>query len=398
MNPLPIVRALFRRNRGTVLLFMGLIALAVGLGVAISAQERALRKGSARAADRFDLIVAAPGSQTDVLLNVVYLQPSAIELVDPTILAGLLAEPKASLVAPVAFGDSVDGFSVVGTTAAFVERLAGPLAEGRIFRNRSEVVIGAVSPFRIGDRMRPVHGHGAAAEGPHAAELTVVGRMARTGTPWDAAIVAPVEHNWAVHGLPTGHPPDSEAIGPPYDPSRLPGVPAVVVVPDSVPSAYGLRNAYRTAETTAFFPAEVLVQLYAILGDVRSVMDTLAIATQVLVIAAILAGLMAVTEIQRERFAVLRALGAPRSYIFAVVWVAVTAMVTAGAAAGLAVGWAAAAVLSRFIARETGIAMTASIGSGEIGLALLLVAVGGAVAMIPATLVLRQPVAESLRG
>lgn len=398
MNPLPIVRALYRRNRGTVLLFICLIALAVGLGVAISAQERALRQGSARAADRFDLVVAAPGSQTDVLLNVVYLQPTAVELVSPAVLGKLLAEPRAELVAPIAFGDSVDGFSVVGTTARFVERLSGPLAEGRIFANRLEVVVGAVSPFQLGERLRPVHGHGAAAEGPHGVELEIVGRMARTGTPWDAAIVAPVEHNWAVHGLPTGHAPESEAIGPPYDPAQLPGVPAVVVVPDSVPSAYALRSAYRTAETTAFFPAEVLVQLYAIMGDVRSVMDTLVIATQVLVIAAILAGLMAITEIQRERFAVLRALGAPRSYIFAVVWVAVTAMVAVGAAAGLGIGLGVAAILSRVISSETGIAMSATIGAGEFWLAGLLVAIGGAIAILPAALVGRRPVVDGLRG
>jgi hypothetical protein len=91
--------ALFRRNRATVLLFVCLVMLAVALGVAVSAQERALRQGSARAADRFDLIVGAPGSQTELLMNIVYLQPSAVELLKPDVLARLLAEPKAELVA-----------------------------------------------------------------------------------------------------------------------------------------------------------------------------------------------------------------------------------------------------------------------------------------------------------
>ncbi len=50
--------------------FVLVIALAVGFAAAITAQERALRQGSARAADRFDLVVAAPGSQTDLLLKV----------------------------------------------------------------------------------------------------------------------------------------------------------------------------------------------------------------------------------------------------------------------------------------------------------------------------------------
>ena len=87
MNLLPIVMTLFRRNRATVLLFVCLVTIAVALGIAVPAQERALRQGSARAADRFDLIVGAPGSQTELLMNIVYLQPSAIELLKPEVLA-----------------------------------------------------------------------------------------------------------------------------------------------------------------------------------------------------------------------------------------------------------------------------------------------------------------------
>lgn len=411
MNPFPIVMALFRRNRATVLLFICLVMLAVALGIAISAQERALRQGSARAADRFDLIVGAPGSQTELLMNIVYLQPSAIELLKPETLARLLAEPKAELVAPIGYGDSVGGFSVIGTTAEFVAHLSGELGEGRLFETETEAVVGAASPFRLGQTIEPVHGHGegglSVLEGEgqdehagvsHHVDLTIVGRMAPTGTPWDAAVVVPVEQVWHVHGLPTGHAPGEERIGPPFDPAHLPGVPAVVVKPDTVPTAYGLRSAYRSDEATAFFPAEVLVQLYAVLGDVRSVLDIMALTTQLLVIAAIIAGLMALIQLQRERFAVLRALGAPRSYIFLVVWTGVTVMVTVGAILGLGLGYAVAQVLSAVISRETGIAISAGIGRPELWLAGLLILLGGLVALVPAALVHRQPVAVQLRG
>lgn len=408
MNPFPIVLALFRRNSATVVLFICLVTVAVALGVAISAQERALRQGSARAADRFDLIVGAPGSQTELLMNIVYLQPSAVELLKPEILARLLAEPKAVLVAPIGYGDSVKGFSVVGTTAEFVAHLSGELREGRLFQTETEAVVGASAPFRVGETIEPVHGHvdgGLSALGgedshageSHHVDLTIVGRMAPTGTPWDTAIVVPVEQVWHVHGLPTGHAPGNERIGLPFDPEQLPGVPAVVIKPDTVATAYGLRSAYRTGDATAFFPAEVLVQLYALLGDVRSVLDVLALTTQLLVVAAIMAGLMALTQLQRERFAVLRALGAPRSYIFTVVWTGVTAMVAVGAILGLGLGYVVAQVLSTIISRETGIAISAGIGRPELGLAGLLIVLGGLVALIPAALVHRQPVVDLLR-
>ena len=256
----------------------------------------------------------------------------------------------------------------------------------------------------------PVHGHGEGAldalggqgDDEHAGEshrvdLTIVGRMAPTGTPWDAAIIVPVEQVWHVHGLPTGHASGDERIGPPFDPAHLPGVPAVVVKPDTVPTAYGLRSAYRTTDATAFFPAEVLVQLYAVLGDVRSILDVMALTTQVLVIAAIMAGLMALIQLQRERFAVLRALGAPRSYIFLVVWTGVTLMVAAGAILGLGLGYAVAQVLSAIISQKSGMAIAATIGRPELWLAGLLVLLGGLVALVPAALVHRQPVIGLLR-
>lgn len=263
-------------------------------------------------------------------------------------------------------------------------------------------MVGFASPYAIGAMLEPVHGHEAVVEGAdeheHEAELTIVGRMARTGTPWDTAIVVPVEQNWHAHGLPTGHPPGEERIGPPFDPAYLPGVPAVVVSPETVAAAYALRSAYRTNETTAFFPAEVLVSLYAVLGDMRSVMDILTLTTQILVVAAILAGLVALIQLQAERFAVLRALGASRWYIFAVVWIGVTAMIAIGAVLGLGLGYGVARLLSALIARETGIAMSATLGWAEGLLALSLIGIGGVAALVPAALLHRRSVVDNLRA
>ena len=62
MRPFPLVRVLLLRNRWLTFSFILLAAVAVAVGLAITTQERALRKCSARAAEPFDIIVAAPGS------------------------------------------------------------------------------------------------------------------------------------------------------------------------------------------------------------------------------------------------------------------------------------------------------------------------------------------------
>ncbi|HCJ61145.1 MAG TPA: hypothetical protein DHV49_00350, partial [Alphaproteobacteria bacterium] len=58
------VLSVFWGFRWTNLVFMLLIAVAVGLGVGLTAQERGLRQGTAKAAEKFTLVVAAPGSET----------------------------------------------------------------------------------------------------------------------------------------------------------------------------------------------------------------------------------------------------------------------------------------------------------------------------------------------
>lgn len=416
MNPFPIAWASLRRNSFTAILFLLIVALAVALGIAISAQERALRVGSARAADKFDLIVAAPGSHTDVLFSTVYLDPSAVQLLDPAITRLLLDEPEADFVAPIGFGDAIGEDPVVGTIAPFVDHLSGGLAEGRVFATVNEAVVGALSSHQVGDELEVSHSHGGVTgtdadtaadaieagtaipggDGDHP-HITVTGRMQPTGTPWDRAIVVPIEYNWLAHGLGTGHLPDNTHIGAPFDAENLPGLPAVVVKPKDVAAAYGLRGAYRTPQSTAFFPAEVLVELYALLGDATAIMSGLTLAAQALVVAAILAGVVAILDLQRQRFAVLRALGASPIFIFTTVWIYVAAIILSGALIGIGLGWAFASVVSDFLAQSTGVAMRAEIGLRELSLVGTLVGLGLVLALVPALIIYRRPVVEALR-
>ena len=333
INPLPAIFADLRRTRSGVVAAVALIAIALSLGIAVSAQERALRRGSAAAADAFDLLVGAPGSETQLVLTAVYLQPAALPLVDGAVLRRLAADPGVADASPIAFGDFYRGHPVVGTTAAFLSRRGRVRpAEGRMFARLDEVVVGSDVELPIGHRFHPSHGEAHAVEdldeeAPEHADLTysVVGRLPPLGTPWDRAILAPVEAVWWLHALPTGHrddrppqPPPAAPdfsgvrLGAPWDAEPLGRVPAVVVTPASVGDAYRLRGAYRGAGTMAVFPAEVLVELYARLGDARDLLAAIALATQVLVVGAVL---LAVFASLRSAAASLRYCGrwAPRA-------------------------------------------------------------------------------------
>lgn len=412
-NPLPIVAADLKRSRSGVLAIVLLIAVAVALGVAVSAQERALREGSAQAADAFDLVIGAPGSATQLVLSTVYLQPATVNLIDGAILQDLAENDSVGYAAPIGFGDSYRGYQLVGTSADFITRGGAlALAEGTLFDAMNDVVIGADVDLAVGEHFEPVHGQVVIDDDEHGhdgVDLHVVGRMARQGNPWDRAIVGPIEMVWWVHGLPTGHTANDAptgdgvhfedfVIGPPWDREFLPGVPAIVVKPSSFSAAYALRQAYRADTTMAVFPAEVLITLYGLLGDVRDLLAVISILTQVLVIGAVLLAVLATLAQRRRAIGVLRALGASKAYVFTTVWLHVSLMITTGAVLGLLFGWGGAAVLSRVFASETGVALPVSLSGQEFTLVGVLVLIGLALAAIPSLLVYRKPVSVALRS
>ena len=404
MNPLPVVLSDMRRGRAGIAAVVAVIAVAVALGVVVTAQERALRQGSARAANSFDLVVGARGSPTQLILSAVYLQPTMLELVPGNELLRLDAEGGVAWAAPLVFGDSWKGRPIVGSTASFVS--AGgtrALAAGRMFAKESEVVVGASVPLGIGDLIAPAHGLRSSGvdEGGDVHEgalFRVVGRLPPQGNPWDGAIIAPVEALWAMHVRPTGHGRDEGRIGPPWDPQHIGEVSAIVVKPKSVTDAYRLRARYRTAGSMALFPAEVLLDLYATLGDARDLLALVALATQALVVAAVLLVVLASLAQRRRQIGVLRALGAPRAYLFAAVWIHVTILIGAGAVLGLTLGYAGSWALSTAFHDRTGIALPLSWSWQEGSRVLALVGAGALLATIPAWRSCRLPVAAALKG
>lgn len=397
--PWPLVRAMLRRFRAVNAVFMALIAVSVALGIGLTAQERALRAGSARAAERFDLIVGAPGSEITLMLAAVYLQSSDVPLLTGAQFAEIAGTEGVTLAAPIAFGDSVQGVPVVGTTAEFITHLAGPLTEGRLFAAEFEAVAGAFAPVAPGDKFTPAHGQGhVEGEDDHDAEYTVTGRMAATGSPWDRAILVPVESVWEVHGLPNGHAPGNPAIGAPFDAVHFPGTPAVLVRADSLGATYALKTRFTRADMMAFFPGTVLAQLHGVMRDVRSAMSLLALMTQGLVTVAVLAGLMILGRLYARHLALLRAIGAPRRFVFAVVWAYSAALIAAGAALGTALGWAAAQGISALITARTDVLVTARLGWTEVHLVAGFTTLTLLVALLPAIAALRRPVIEGLRS
>ena len=387
MNPWPVAWMALRRGWRAALAMGLLVALATAMGTGVGALERASRRAAAQAADAFDLVIGAPGGAQQLVLASVYLQPDAIPLMDGAILARVLAEKEAVWASPIGFGDQWRGHPVVGVGPEFVTRGGrSGLAMGRVFAAEEEAVIGSAVPLQLGEKFSPMHGLVETHEGHVHSEIAyaIVGRLPPTGTPWDRAILVPIESVWELHGLGNGHPPGVERVGPPWE--QPSGVPAVVVKPRSIAGAYQLRARYRAPGSTAVFPGEVLAGLFRTLGDVRAVLSAMAAATAALVVSAIFLAFIALVAARAREHAVLRAIGAPTLYIVGALWIELAILLGAAVLLGTSLGWVLASVAGSWLGAAAGIAVSVPLGWNEVALSAAILAAALAAAALPAAL------------
>ncbi|MGO8251318.1 ABC transporter permease [Rhizobium ruizarguesonis] len=387
-----------------------LVALATALGVSVVLQERALRLGSARAADKFDLVIGAGGSETQLVLSSVFLQPSPLPLMPGEVLGKLAADPRVDWAAPIGFGDSFSGYPIIGTTTMLAQNLSGGLAEGKIFAHEGEAVIGAAVRLPLGGEIKPMHGSLEEGGETHTQLVYhIAGRLRPTGTAWDRAILVPIQAVWHIHGMEAEeHAEDGEhEHHGKADPDAAldetwtvgaPGLPAILVKPKTIADAYKLRQDYRSGNTVAVFPGEVLTNLYATLGDAKQILVAVASGAQALVAASLVLVTVIHVGQRRRQIDALRAFGAPRGAIFGIVWLEFFFLVAVGIALGFALGYAAALILSGMFSQTSGVAMPVGFAREDAGLAAVLLAVATILAALPAVLAYRQSPAQALRA
>jgi putative ABC transport system permease protein len=124
----------------------------------------------------------------------------------------------------------------------------------------------------------------------------------------------------------------------------------------------------------------------------------MSVITQVLVAASVLLGLSILTRLVQRQTAMLRALGAPRRFVVAVIWSYGVTLLSLGTLGGVLVGWGAAELLSRVVTSHTDILVQASLGWGEIHLAAAFLTVTSILSLVPALAIPRQPITEGLRA
>jgi putative ABC transport system permease protein len=187
-----------------------LLGLGVGTIVLLILFGAQLEQRLTRDARGTDLVIGAKGSPLQLVLSSIYHVDFPTGNVPLAEVARWRGHPLVESVTPLALGDSLGRFRIVGTEPGYVDHYGGMLAAGRIWRAPFEAVLGAEAAselgLEVGDRFVGSHGLAPGGTAHDERPYAVVGILERSASVLDRLVLTSVESVWLAHGIePEGH-------------------------------------------------------------------------------------------------------------------------------------------------------------------------------------------------
>lgn len=306
--------AYLRRRWGQALLSILVGALGIAAITVALVGLDALPAAAERSWGGADLIVGPKGSALDLVLC------CALHISDPR---GLVSEKAAMaavqnsfvrVAAPIALGDSVNGWRIVGTTPNFLSVYRAQIAQGRMWTKPLQAVLGAqvaeAMHLKIGDHFIGAHGLVAGGELHSQFPYTVVGILAPSGTVLDRLVLCDIETVRLIHRVQAADEAFETGVTASY--INLPDAATAVVASYRSPVAMLLlpRLIDASPTLTAASPSLEFARLMSYLRPVSDAAFALGVLLVVIAAVASAAALMAAMNMRTRDLALLRALGA----------------------------------------------------------------------------------------
>lgn len=406
-------RSLRARLLSTCLTAFG-VALGVGLVVFVTTVRGSSHAAFVDAARGTDVVLSGKGTTSlSAVMNALFHLDKPVDTLPVARYVEVAKDPRVRRAVPLVVGDSFRGFRVVGTQAAYFDVLEAadgrPLrahlrAGGRLFPDTDafEAVVGAFAASRaglaVGSQFTVTHGletH----EAHHDERWTVVGVLEPTGTPADRAVYITLRSFFLVKGHEGPADPGPAAVA---DADLGPEVralsTAIVRLKNPASRFAAGRDWNAMPDVRASMPSEEVRRLFDIVRGVDGLLQAVALLVLVSAGLSILAALLNAMQGRRREIAILRALGARRAQVFAVVVLEAVLVCLLGGVAGIVLGHLGVAGAAPHLLDEVGVRL--GLGTADLGLwARLLggvVVLGLLAGLLPALRAYRSPVARHL--
>lgn len=368
-------------RRFTLALTVLSIALATVLLLGTERIRTELRANFSSAVSGTDLIVGARTGSTQLLLYSVFRLGSATHNMRWDSVQALKEQPRVAWVVPVSLGDSHRGFPVLATTTDYFThfrygaRQPLTLREGRPFDALFDAVLGADVAeqlgYRLGQSITLAHGAGVAG-GPLATEhgdkpFTVVGILARTGTPVDRTVHIGLEAMQAIHLDWVG--------GAPVPGLRIPAgqvrkfdlqpktVTAALVGLHSRAAVFSVQRwvaGYGGEPLMAILPGVALDELWQLIGAGEKALLAMSALVGLVSLAGLVSVVLAGLNERRRELAVLRAVGAGPRHVLALLALEGALVTALGVLLGAALAVLGIALLGPWLQAQHGLGLSLS--------------------------------------
>jgi putative ABC transport system permease protein len=368
-----------------------ILGVAVALAIAVVLLSRAMEDGLVRASRPFDLLVGAKGSPTQLIMRTILLQDAPVGNIPFHYFETLRRDPRVAHAVPLAMGDSVHGFRIVGVGPEFF-RLTDPasqqpyfaVAAGRACKSTFEAVLGAqVSAiWRMG-----LHGtfqsqHGLLEGVPgsaHQATYTIVGMLKPSDTPLDRAIFVPLDSYWEVH--------DATARE----------ITVAMVRPVGIKEFYQLYQEINQGTVAqAVLTGQGMARLFDLLDQGQAILTKVCYLALIMGAATVFLVSYAVGAQRRRETAILRALGAGRWSVFVIGLAEPLITAAWGTMLGVVAGHVAAWSIASRLHDASAIAIRPTFMVEELMVAGAVLLLSAAAGLLPAIESYRQDVATNL--
>jgi len=401
-------------RRFTLVLTVLSIALSTLLLLGVERIRTQLRESFSSAVSGTDLIVGARTGSTQLLLYSVFRIGSATNNIAWQSVQALSAHEGVDWVVPLSLGDSHRGFAVLATTPAYFRHFhygdhqALVLREGRPFDALFDAVLGADVAerlgYRVGQRITLAHGTGELVTEHTDKPFTVVGILARTGTPVDRTVHIGLQAMEAIHLDWRG--------GAPMPGLRVPvaKLGEMDLTPKNVTAALvGLKNraavfgvqrwvsTYGGEPLMAVLPGVALDELWDVIGVGENALLLMSALVALVSLAGLVAVVLAGLDQRRRELAVLRAAGAMLRHVLALLALEGALVTLAGVVLGAAATAVGIALLSPWLQAHFGLALALSAPTANEGLLVAaLMLAGWAASLLPALRAYRLSLADGL--
>ncbi len=357
--------------------------------------------------------MGARGSALQLVLNTVFQLETSPGNIPWSYYKAIAADPRVRLAIPYAVGDNYQGYRLVGTTGQLFtdfqyqkgkhfhvhagERFFDPL--------KKEAVIGSYvaqkTDLRAGSIFHPYHGLNYDPSMQHEEEYVVTGVLDPTNTPSDRVIWIPIEGIYRMKGhVLRGSGREYAAKEGETIPDADKEVSAVMLKFNSPQAGFMLDqtiNKQGKVATLAWPIALVMAELFNKIGWMSRILTLVAYLVMMVAGASILASIYNSINERRRDFAILRALGARRRIIFAVILGEACAMAALGSLVGIFVYAALTAGAGVIIRAQTGVVLNVLHWHWALVLVPIgMIIIGGIAGIIPAMKGYKTDVASNL--